>query len=314
MRNISSIQSNRQGIAIDPGQEQLNYLRSARVPLEEWIKMARIHHPTDADVCERLLSGSEQAQKFILPSGGKIIGDGLKGLHGDTPLHLPFKKIVIEFEVPPHQNNGLHEKLGYDKLVSSRRRIVFAQETGDCIDVYLVCDYTEHDSIRWVMAPFFARIKKTSDIYTENVIQNAVLIYGLEMKFYPTGTILDKNDNKWMQRAYADLHDEIRAVLELIEALACSNVGHEALPARKLNKSAQKRGALPFDEYRVLTVKVNAARSNRDDQGSGRSLREHLRRGHIRRLHDGRRIWINSCVVAAGASGRIFTTQQIRAA
>ena len=34
--------------------------------------------------------------------------------------------------------------------------------------------------------------------------------------------------------------------------------------------------------------------------GHHRSPREHLRRGHIRRLADGRRIWVNAAIVGAG--------------
>lgn len=44
------------------------------------------------------------------------------------------------------------------------------------------------------------------------------------------------------------------------------------------------------------------------------SPREHLRRGHIRRLEDGRKFWINAAVVAAGNGGKIHKDYGIRRA
>jgi hypothetical protein len=87
---------------------------------------------------------------------------------------------------------------------------------------------------------------------------------------------------------------------------------------RKLNKGAAKRGALPFDEYRVLVVnapgKEGAAQEHSAGAMTHRSPREHLRRGHIRIYQSGRRIWVNSTLVNAGVGGRISTVRDLRAA
>jgi len=87
------------------------------------------------------------------------------------------------------------------------------------------------------------------------------------------------------------------------------------LPTRqKLNKSAVKRGALPFDEYHILTLDGHTKTTgNSKTFGDRRSPREHLRRGHIRRLEN-KKIWINSMVVNAGNHGKIHKSYELEAA
>jgi hypothetical protein len=95
------------------------------------------------------------------------------------------------------------------------------------------------------------------------------------------------------------------AVISMLNALACSNVHIERSAATKTRKALRKKGALPFDDYHILTVDAYA-RSNGPGSGpSGRSPREHLRRGHIRRLESGACIWVNATVVNAGIGGKI---------
>ena len=91
-------------------------------------------------------------------------------------------------------------------------------------------------------------------------------------------------------------------LLNFLNALACSNVHTEKLPTRKPSKTL---GALPFDEYHVLTIDRPAGTGNGHAGGSHRSPREHLRRGHIRRLPTGSKIWVNAAVINAGAGGKI---------
>ena len=101
--------------------------------------------------------------------------------------------------------------------------------------------------------------------------------------------------------------DECNSVMGLIEALSCKNVGIEALPQRKMNKGAMKRGALPFSSYHVLTVTNQSKHVKGYGDAHHRSPREHLRRGHIRRLTTGN-TWVNSTVVNAGIGSKIIKT------
>jgi hypothetical protein len=99
--------------------------------------------------------------------------------------------------------------------------------------------------------------------------------------------------------------EPVVALLSLLNALACSNVRIErSEPRMRRKKSAS---ALPFDTYHVLTVGPPGTGPHGSLTGGHRSPREHLRRGHIRRLEDGRRIWVNATVVAAGRGAGVVT-------
>jgi hypothetical protein len=99
-------------------------------------------------------------------------------------------------------------------------------------------------------------------------------------------------------------------LLGFLNALACSNVAVERLTS--------KRGALkaakPVDAYHVLVIRGRHDGNGACNSGAAhRSPREHVRRGHVRRLLDGRRIWVNVCVVARGAPGKVTKDYALRA-
>lgn len=117
-----------------------------------------------------------------------------------------------------------------------------------------------------------------------------------------------------------DVQDEFRVTCELAEALTCSNVKpvdiQTADPA--INRKRVRLGRQPLHTIKVLTVVVPASKGSTGTQGgehSGRaSPREHLRRGHIRELQDGRRIWVSSATIGAGNPGRVDKTYRIKPA
>lgn len=95
-------------------------------------------------------------------------------------------------------------------------------------------------------------------------------------------------------------------MLSFLNALQCVNVHIERSMPKKGNKKI--KAALQFDSYHVLTIDVPGRPADLSGIGGPhRSPREHLRRGHIRRLTDGRRIWVNATVVAAGRGAGIVT-------
>jgi hypothetical protein len=98
-----------------------------------------------------------------------------------------------------------------------------------------------------------------------------------------------------------------RPLFRLLNALACSNVTLDRIKA----KAGKIKSALPFDDYHVLMVDTSIA-GGRGTPNGHRSPREHLRRGHSRRLESGRHVWINACVVAAGAPGKVTKDYAMR--
>lgn len=124
--------------------------------------------------------------------------------------------------------------------------------------------------------------------------------------------VFSKEHNRWMVTDHFDLrHDgvgvcgklrngsenAINAVIGLMAALSCTNVVKEHnQPNVALNKKRESRGKHPFSSYYTLKIKTAFNKNPGTKTGSHASPREHLRRGHIRRLAD-KTVWVNSCVV-----------------
>jgi hypothetical protein len=229
--------------------------------------------------------------KFLLPDGGRLLDDGeYKALDESQALRLPYPYIAIEY-----QSNGNDrtekEPIGYidgkpkyedDSFVSAPKRVVFARERDDWI-VITVAFWTKHDGL-WRVLPECA-IPNVNYLDRTNVVDGRVAI-----KFAVADQRFPLNDYM----------DELGALLCFLNVLQCTNVHIERSDPKKPN--AKVKAALPFDSYHVLTIDSASGSRGGDssDSASHRSPREHLRRGHIRRLSDGRRIWVNAAIVGAG--------------
>lgn len=106
-----------------------------------------------------------------------------------------------------------------------------------------------------------------------------------------------------------DIAQEAAVVLEFVEASSCSNIHHvigQAAPKPSVAAKRKKNGKLPIFETRVLAIDVPDKTVTQNPsgglgQGSRSGPRQHLRRGHIRRLESGKRIWVQSAVIGAGS-------------
>lgn len=84
--------------------------------------------------------------------------------------------------------------------------------------------------------------------------------------------------------------------------LQCVNVRTVDNPAPvKLNAKRKARGKLPLYSFKTLHLAVPNLRSEGLVLGGTHaSPRLHLRRGHVRHLGEGRRVWVQACVVGSG--------------
>lgn len=104
---------------------------------------------------------------------------------------------------------------------------------------------------------------------------------------------------------YNDTHEAstqfFAMALNLFYVLGCSNVAtvDNAVPAA-LNKKRAKAGKFPVVEHKTLVIRLDAQRNaNKDQGGTHASPRVHLRRGHVRKMESGRRVWVQACVVGS---------------
>ncbi len=130
------------------------------------------------------------------------------------------------------------------------------------------------------------------------------------------------SDPVYLNRSFDSEHDDHKYAAtfcmcvynDFLTALSCRNIEQtiiqkcdKALNARRINK-----GKLPLYEERILTIKVNAKQGTGTRTGTHQSPRQHLRRGHIRRLESGN-IWVNACVVGNSEKGVIKKSYNVAA-
>lgn len=258
--------------------EHLNYCR-------QMVKQftADFHNPS-AD--QRLLSHAIDlaaiSTKFLLPDGGRLIDDlELKGLDETQPLRLPYQFIALEYNRaclgPPAPG-----------LAQSTKAIIFAREHENAIALLQISWFD--NAKRWA-AMGEVTIPRTGYLDRGTVVNGRTCV---------------KHTVPAWPCTIEDFADEVGSLMNFLNILQCSNVHVERSEPKRAGKKI--KAALQFDTYHLLTIDIpSVASGDRQGPGTHRSPREHLRRGHIRRLSDGRRIWVNAAVVGGGKGAGIVT-------
>ena len=230
----------------------------------------------------------DESIHFVLPDGGVVFNDRHKGLDG-IEVRLPFQSITIEYE-------NAHAK-----------EVVFASELEN--DILVGCMSCIKDV--WMLSPRVEKLPFDAHIGERpKTLETRVGAPFME-KWITENMSEDERDY------YLHLPmDGVVSLEELLEALSCTNVHHSPINKVDAGKNARRvrDGKLPIYETRFLWIDAPGNRSGGAAIGSvDRSgPRQHLRRGHIRRLAGGKRTWVNSCVVGSPALGSIEKSYGIR--
>jgi len=225
------------------------------------------------------------SQKFILPDGGRLYDDPeYRALDESIPLMLPFERIAIEFTRSPNYISTQPIRNTAPGVFQTTKSLLFARQLDDCIAITVII----WSGTMWAPYPEVA-------IPLINYIDRSRRRNGY------VSILLAQNDNAYMYVPASDYGDEVGALLGMLNVLRCGNV-HIERSSSNVRKAMQAGKAFQFDDYHILTIDASgsAGSSSATTACHHRSPREHLRRGHIRRLADGRRIWVNATVVAAG--------------
>lgn len=102
----------------------------------------------------------------------------------------------------------------------------------------------------------------------------------------------------------------------IFAVMACSNVRtRDHQPDAALNKKRAKAGKVPLVSYKTLEIAVPNTRYEGGGPGGGThaSPRVHLRRGHIRKIADGKTVWVQACVVGS-KHGMVLKDYKLRSA
>lgn len=237
------------------------------------------------DMCANHIAGSVH---FAVPDGGKIFNDGLMGLHG-MPLRLPFPSITVEFSPVP----------GKKTLI-----MVFQEETK------IMVNYAQPsplDPATWLPSSAVTRLPDLETFSPEEFTKSEIEYQIMAPEIW------SKLEQKTRDATIRECMSAGVTILELLEALTCRNVqlvNHQE--ASPVNAKRVKEGKLPIYETRMLVVDtgVDPGGTVRTDRGTHASPRQHLRRGHIRRVPGGN-IWVNSCVVGDPNKGVIDKSYRV---
>lgn len=280
--------------------QALNYCRDWKAHSERLLVQQSLPEASRMSV-KAAMDIAAHATYFLLPPKGVLVADNeLKAL-GDIPLHLPYKRIVLEYA---YQNEpGFVPPEGEFEVP---KRILFAQEYADHI-VFINAGYWR-DIDGWFTSDI-AAIPKDHYVNREKRSPIGAPYISLVPLFR------DPNPEESLEEWAGDRATHAWVLISFLNALACSNVetqqADNPVADRWAKLSPRKQACqLPPDVYHVLTIKPRATASGNAAgvvNGTERkSVRGHLRRGHIRRLASGARLWINAAVVMLGsAAGRV---------
>lgn len=231
-----------------------------------------------------------------MPDNGIILNDNLRGLYGST-VRLPFTDCTIEYYRSKNLTDEEKAKANDDSRIQTVRKWLI-----------LAKDYDDSEFIHFAVFGYFNKSK----LWKNNILLGAInKKHPCNDKGITYGTSKLFNDIECSKEDLNSFEGQIFAsanvILEFIEALSCKNVEaciHQA--ASPKNAQRIKSHKLPIYETKFLTIKTSSDKESvgMGMKGSHASPRQHLRRGHIRRLESGN-IWINSCVVGDGSIGRI---------
>ena len=234
---------------------------------------------------------ARDAQKFIFPwdRGVQRYIKSASILEGQY-LRLPFPAIALEVELEKY-------------------------EKADVKKIIILAEQTENEDIHARSAHWFHSVKKWA------VTPAVIIPKGLLMPSYQGAEepkfMYKKTDESTLVSDARNADVLTIGVLgAFLVILQCSNVHIERSEAKKQSpktKGGRTQPALPFDDYHILTVGDPRASGNRDNaEPCGRhSPREHLRRGHIRRLASGAHTWVNAAVIGANRGAGTITKDYV---
>lgn len=275
----------------------------------KWMEdVARIPaaHPHSRSLAE-ISSIISRAQHFILPDCGNLLPRKGRRPHDIDLLSVrpPFDDIVIEYSAV----NG--RSVTEDETSSTRRIVVASMGEIEGIPSVRIFPIWYVDITReWIAPGVMWCIPLEGPM-----ISYGGMRYSEQVTFYPiehrTGAISEYAAlmGGSIQEAVADMarnsEDELQAYLDLCYALSCSNIEMQTIaPPSALNMNRVKSGKRRLFDYKVLVLAPRSQGEERVSAATDRAApRAHLRRGHVRHLPSGRRVWVNATMVRGSGEG-----------
>lgn len=257
----------------------------------------------DADIVKikELTNSVKSAIHFTLPDGGRILNDDLKGLYG-LSLNMPFKEITLSFQT-------LH----------GGKIIIYCQDIGDFIIIHPIINMSEIGH-GWIASPIYLLLQKDLNLTHNDFEKYDSAMFDILKSssncVMCLASFCEKQDGYRESMSFFrdGCYAAARHLFELLEALSCKNIEQTIIQHenKEQNDKRARKNKLPIYEERILTIKATPKEGMDIGAGAHASPRQHLRRGHIRRLDTGN-VWVNACVVGSSEKGVIKKSYNVTA-
>lgn len=199
---------------------------------------------------------------------------------------------------PPFERTALQYASVSPKTGESRPVIIFVMRAEQENDRFLAA-ITYRVGGRWITLPTFV---------VERIDDGRLAVF--------RSNIRDVFEQEEKGREMLLAQGLVGAAWRIFAVMACSNVRtRDHKPDAALNKKRAKAGKVPLVSYKTLEIVVPNTRYEGGGSGGGThaSPRVHLRRGHIRKIADGRTVWVQACVVGS-KHGMVLKDYKLRSA
>lgn len=304
-----------------------NYAAQAETELRNYLKaIEQTLGKEDSNRVLELCSEIKESVHFAVPDGGRVLYDRGRGIFNQQ-LRLPFPSITIEYfcekDAKKLKTNRVHvykRVLHLSEIISDKDGLVrsffyskeeidkysFIRNSEAFIVLRVIC-FSERDRV-WTPMPMAAILP--SDWSNPEIGKDYCM--GKTIPFMCSFLETISKQGITAEDLAHDVIDEYLVLLEFLSALSCKNVEIGTFQEKSTsNEKRLKKGKTPFYETKCLVLSTSKESAGKTgQQGSHASPRQHLRRGHIRRLESGN-IWVNSCVVGSAENGVIDKTYAV---
>jgi len=251
----------------------------------------------DAEKVSRMIQDATRAQHFYLPDNGNLVGDldhkySMKGL----PVRLPFRTITASVALVAEHNNI--------KMVVVAKESVATLNNGKPLSNVIECrSAISVNRSTWIPNPIVGLIDMDACFRgDENACELRPFLADI-------GSEIEDMIDDVAGHALA----AASVIFNLLAALSCENVSFSSEgfsnPEKAIKRLAKNKE--PVYATKVLKIEtpvkkvigLETVKNVSDSTGHRLGPKQHLRRGHIRTLPSGRRIWVNECLVGDEVNG-----------
>ena len=248
---------------------------------------------------------------FLLPTNGEVIDRRTQAEFEIGKWRLPFDHIALEYEIDPEfydvatrtvAPRGTPEE---QTVVLPSAAVLIVELLANILHCTVITEIVSSGVTMWIPC------RGSFALHADNriAVDKRGLVTGTCHTYGPTS----------MPDHYLQPADEFGHELQVLTHFAmlcnCENVKPVKAfsPSAAFVRYAKERGKRPPDEYYILDCFLGEQQERKESAGGTHaSPRFHVRRGHVRRLPDGRTTWVKQCTVGDASIGKIDKDYRVK--